>query len=139
MSNFVKSATTQTPNSPVTFETKVAQNLKMIHDTLRDFQREQFTFYGPPSQDEMSVAFLQQQAHLSVFGTAITKRNQMLVRIFEAKDLKTLLMQSRHTYCKILLKADDVVVFRGYTYLCDETNHPHWYSSLPAIQQPDDD
>lgn len=73
--NFKQSLSNSVVNAAgVNFEHRVAHSLKMMHDSLRTFQKKCFDDDGC-SEDDASAASLQHQlSHISVFGTAITKR-----------------------------------------------------------------
>lgn len=124
-------------NTSMNVDARVAQSIKNMQDSIRSFQRSCFGSEEQPDEESglANVGF--QHQHISVFGTAITRRNQILLRVLEAKDLKPLLMQGRHTYCKVVLKQDDTVLFREFTYRCDETTNPAWMDQRLLINIPD--
>jgi C2 domain len=64
-------------------------------------------------------------------------RGQIIVQILEAKELKSLLMQGRYAYCKVVLTAQDKALFQDYTYRTDETTNPLWMNQLFLINVPE--
>lgn len=135
--------------SATTTENKIALNIRSIQDIIRSFQKSyededrthslleaSSPLQSPPirapaaapSQLEPS-SFRPEHSitipttNASVFGLAITKRNQILVRVFEARELKTLLMQGPYIYCRVVLKSSDKYLYREFTYRCDETTN----------------
>lgn len=108
-----------------------------MQDSIRSYQRSCFGSDEHLEDEQGTSKIGVQHQHVSVFGTAITRRNQILLKVLEAKDLKPLLMQGRHTYCKVLLKQEDKVLFREFTYRCDETTNPAWMDQRLLINIPD--